>query len=157
MNNFFVRFKSYKARNLENFDSRVLCAHNTLESQHISEFKINIKSNIAKTLVVLTHDYLVQGDFSIINVPIVAETDAIIFNNHSYPPQNYVSYFVKFFNELGGSVNSVKIEVLSGRNIFQLKPPFGAKSFDYIINEDNWNKHHYDFGLECTICCPLSD
>ena len=157
MNTFFVRFRSYKAKDLENFDSRIICANNSLQNQQISEFKTILKSNIDKSLLVLTHDFITAGDYSIVDVPIVADTDAIIFNNYSTTPQNYVCYQVKFFDDQESLINSVKIETLSGRNIFQLRIPFGAKSFNYIINDDNWNVHHYDFGLECTVCCPLSD
>ena len=160
MATFLCRIKNIKVKDLNQVDSRIICAGNPDWLRTASEFRQSLKSNTDKNLLTISHGdkcELTSGGYKLIDVPIVADTNLILFSNTSDQPRNYIPYQIEFFDTNQERITSIKIETINVRNMFTIIPPIGAKSLDYCINDEYWKRHYYDFSFECVICNPLSD
>ena len=108
-------------------------------------------------MITILHDYPTIGGYKLVDVPILAQTNLILFSNDASKRKGYVSYQIDFFNQRGNKIGSTIIETLHERNMFVVFTPEGASSLDYSIDNKSWKEHHYKLGFECLRCVPMSD
>ena len=157
MTTFHCRIRSLEVKDLDKIDSRIICASHPDWQQIASEFRHNLRDNIKKELLTILHDYPVTGGYRLIDIPILAQTNLILFSNDASKKKKYISYQIDFYNRRGNKIHTITIETLCERNMFVISPPSEAISFDYSIDNESWNEHHYKFGFECSQCVPVSD
>jgi hypothetical protein len=157
MSTFYCRIRSYKVKDLEKIDTRVVGTNQPDWRRIASEFRHNLKDNVEKELISIVHDYPTFGGYKLIDVPILPETNLLLFSNDCSQHKGYASYQIDFFNRNGHKISSITIETLHERNMFNISPPTGAISLSYSIDNESWKEHHYDLGFECLQCVPLSD
>ena len=157
MTSFYCRLKSLKVKDLEKVDTRIIFASHPDWQQIANEFRRNLRDRVESELLTIVHDYPIVGGYKLVDVPIVSQTNLLLFSNDASKRKNYVSYHIEFFNQRGNKIGSKTVETLHERNMFVVFPPEGASSFDYSIDNESWIEHHYKLGFECLRCVPASD
>ena len=101
MTSFYCRLKSLKVKDLEKVDTRIIFASHPDWQQIASEFRRNLRDRVESELLTIVHDYPIVGGYKLVDVPIVSQTNLLLFSNDASKRKDYVSYHIEFFNQKG--------------------------------------------------------